>query len=393
KIAPVYSPAILRLADTYFKTGRLDKARVYYKRRLALLPGDPYALLGLARIALNKSEWTLAEDYLKRAIGSNPSFGDAHRLLASVYMHSSQISEAKKCLERADRCARFHPASDPWVNTLTDELCYGTEELLVLASKAVSELNIEKALNFFNRAMEVDPQNPKVQIALAKAYWMLGRTNLAQKFFKNTLQLDPRNDEAHFYLGLILRKEKDFVGAEKMFLKALKFQSSNANVYNNLGVVYLEEHKYKKAIHCFRQALNIYPEHLEALYNLGLAFWASGHKEAALKQYYQVLQVKPNWPKAANSLAWILATDKDKNIRNGKEAIKWALVACKGEGRQNPEYLDTLAAAYAEEGFFDKAVETAERCLRLAKSSRNADLAKEVSQRLRLYRSNKPFHK
>ena len=69
-IAPSYSPAILKLADSYFKMGQTDKADTYYERRLRLSPGDPYALLGLARIALDRSDWKAAEDHLEAAIQS-----------------------------------------------------------------------------------------------------------------------------------------------------------------------------------------------------------------------------------------------------------------------------------------------------------------------------------
>lgn len=56
-----------------------------------------------------------------------------------------------------------------------------------------------------------------------------------------------------------------------------------------------------------------------------------------------------------------------------------------------PEYLDTLAAAYAETGDFEKAVKTAEECLNLAQARGDSALSKDVLQRLQLYRSAKPF--
>jgi tetratricopeptide (TPR) repeat protein len=123
-----------------------------------------------------------------------------------------------------------------------------------------------------------------------------------------------------------------------------------------------------------------------------MSLWGLGKTEEGIGQYYHVLQLKPKWAKAANSLAWILATDRNADIRNGGEAVEWAMVACKGEGRKNPEYLDTLAAAYAEAGRFEQAVQTAQECLDLARLVGNTRLAQDVERRLQLYRTGKAFH-
>jgi HemY protein len=91
RLSSDYSPAVLKLADTYFKAGEMRKAKVHYERRLALTPGDPYALLGLARIALDEGQWDDAEDRLQKAISSDSQFGDAHRLMAQVHEQHGRI--------------------------------------------------------------------------------------------------------------------------------------------------------------------------------------------------------------------------------------------------------------------------------------------------------------
>ena len=391
ELAPDYSPAILKLADIHFKTGKTDKAKAYYKRRLDFLKNDPYALLGLARIALDASQWEIARAHLNKAIESNPKFGNAHRLLASVHEHYSKIDEMQQALDRAAQCTRFHPAPDPWIEALND-LCYDVEQLLVLGSKAVTELDIEKASMFFGRAKDLDQENPKAHLALGRLCFMVGQRKQARWFFEKAIDLDRKSDEAYFQLGIILRGEGKLKEAKQMFLRALDFHPDNPNVYNNLGVTLLEQRRFEEAVKHLRQALEIYPEHINARYNLGMALWGSGKIEEALTQYYQVLQLKPEWSTAANSLAWILATDKNESIRNGNEAVRWALVACQGEARKNPDYLDTLAAAYAEASHFKKALQISQECLNLARETRDISLVKEVERRIQLYKSGKTFH-
>ena len=53
--------------------------------------------------------------------------------------------------------------------------------------------------------------------------------------------------------------------------------------------------------------------------------------------------------------------------------------------------LDTLAAAYAEAGRFDAAVETAERARTLAKSAGHAEQAQKLEMRLALYRARRAY--
>ena len=390
-LAPNYSPAMLKLADGYFKTGHTEKAKAHYERRLKLSPGDPYALLGLGRIALEKSEWENARAYLERAIQANPGFGDAYRMLATVHEHSGRLEEMKLAIERAAHSPPFRPAPDPWIDALAD-LCYETEQLLVLGSKAITRGEMDDALNkFYRRAMELDPKNPKVYLAMGKAMLMIGQFKDAREFFQKTIQLDPKSDEAYFLWGVVLQIEKKLDEAEQMFLKALDLQPENTNVLNNLGVALLEQKRYEEAIKFLNQALDIDPEHISARYNLGMSFWGMGRTRDAIEQYRHVLRLKPEWATAASSLAWILATDKSKENRNGIEAVRWALVACAGERGNNPECLDTLAAAYAEAGDFEKAVKTAEESLNLAQARGDSALSKDVLQRLQLYRSAKPF--
>ncbi|MBW1772609.1 MAG: tetratricopeptide repeat protein [Deltaproteobacteria bacterium] len=389
-LAPAYSPAVLRMADIHFKNGDTNQARVFYEKRLKLQQGDPHALLGLARIAVKHSQWKIARTRLQEAVRLNPEFGNAHRLLAAVYEHDGNEEKMRDSLGRASKCTRFRPAADPWVEDLNAR-CYDVDQLLVLGSKAIAKLDIEKASRFFGRAKELDPENPQVHMALGRLYFMVGQREQARVFFEKAIDLDPKSDEAYFQLGVILRREGKLKEAKQMFLLALDFHPDNPNVHNNLGVTLLELRKFREAVEALNKALEIYPEHINARYNLGLALWSLGKTEPAVQEYRKILSVKPNWAIPANSLAWILATDRNKKLRNGIEAVQWALIACKNDGRKNPEYLDTLAAAYAEAGRFQEAVRTARKSLNLARSAGDVDLAEEVEKRLLLYKAEKPF--
>ena len=69
--------------------------------------------------------------------------------------------------------------------------------------------------------------------------------------------------------------------------------------------------------------------------------------------------------------------------------MRLAEQACELTQYEDPDKLDTLAAAYAEVGRFADAVATARRALRAADPK--SQLAGEVRERLALYEAQQPF--
>ena len=66
-----------------------------------------------------------------------------------------------------------------------------------------------------------------------------------------------------------------------------------------------------------------------------------------------------------NSLAWILATSENPTLRDGSNAVAFADKAVGAINRKNPAVIDTLAAAYAEAGQFEKAITTEQEAIAL----------------------------
>jgi tetratricopeptide (TPR) repeat protein len=93
-------------------------------------------------------------------------------------------------------------------------------------------------------------------------------------------------------------------------------------------------------------------------------------------------------PAALNGMAWQLATSPDPESRNGSNAVAFAEKAVALTHRNSANFIDTLAAAYAEAGLFDKAVAAQQEALGLA---RNGPANSEFAMRLTLYQSSLPY--
>jgi TPR repeat protein len=79
------------------------------------------------------------------------------------------------------------------------------------------------------------------------------------------------------------------------------------------------------------------------------------------------LAVQQNDANAMNNLAFLLATSKNSHVRDPQEAVSLATKAV--AAANNPDYLDTLAAAYFSNGQTDKAIEAEQKALALNPSN------------------------
>jgi len=111
--------------------------------------------------------------------------------------------------------------------------------------------------------------------------------------------------------------------------------------------------------------------------------------EKAIADYDEILTTNPDYAVAVNNKAWTLCTANVEKVRDGKKAVELATKACELTQWQNAGYIDTLAAAYAEAGDFEKAVKYQTQVME------DAELVKregtELKDRLELYKAKKKY--
>jgi len=90
------------------------------------------------------------------------------------------------------------------------------------------------------------------------------------------------------------------------------------------------------------------------------------------------------------NLAWALATSPTSSIRNGAAALQHAERVLRLSGESSPRIWRLVAAANAELGHFDAAIDAAEKALRLAESQ-NTALVQTLRSNIVLFRSGSPL--
>ena len=94
-----------------------------------------------------------------------------------------------------------------------------------------------------------------------------------------------------------------------------------------------------------------------------------------------------------NGRAWFLATFPVKEVRDGKQAVSDATLACEKTDWLNSYYIDTLAAAYAEQGDFDQAVKYASQAIEVIQSNEDdsSSTLGNYRKRLSLFKKKQPY--
>jgi len=211
----------------------------------------------------------------------------------------------------------------------------------------------------------------------------------AEYHFEEACRLFPALARHHLNLGLVLQHTGRRELAIEKFKDALEQNRDDPKALLNLGVALASVDRHAEAIPYLRRALALEGFQAEVMAQLAGALYVGGEMQEAIDLYRKSLAIRPDIA-TANELAMILATSPDSQWRNGAEAIRIASKTVELTERQHAASLDTLAAALAESGRFDEAVEVAREALGLLQDSAS-DSAVEIRRRLKFYESGKPY--
>jgi len=197
----------------------------------------------------------------------------------------------------------------------------------------------------------------------------------------------PRKADIALQRGVELQEAGRFNEAIKAYDEAIQLGSNYLLAYNNRGAAYAALKQYERAIPDFDRAIELNPKYAEAYCNRGAAFGALKQYERAIRDLDKAIELDPKYARAYNNLAWLLATAEERSIRNGRRAVELALKACELSECQDAYLLGTLAAAYARNGDFVKAIEWQDKLV----TSAQRTLDRDARARLQLYREGRPW--
>jgi tetratricopeptide (TPR) repeat protein len=216
----------------------------------------------------------------------------------------------------------------------------------------------EKALGLWKKVVAMDPENAKGQNGLGISLYVHGSREEAFEHLRQAIQINPAAVEGHYVLGKFL----------------------------------LEQSHADQALPEFQATVSIRQHFAAGEEGLASTYEALGNNPAALVHWRKAHAIEPARVSAILGAAWLLATAPEASLRNGGEALSLAESANNLAPAEDPEVLDTLAAAFAENGEYTSAIASETRALHLATARGDAKMASAVRNRLLLYNAKKPFH-
>jgi protein O-GlcNAc transferase len=147
----------------------------------------------------------------------------------------------------------------------------------------------ERALSFFSRSLESDPQQAVTHANVGAALLMLGRTREALMHCDRALTLQPGCAEAHYSRGCALAQLGRAAEAIAAFDAALAAMPRMLPALINRGNVLHGLARLEAALESFERALRLDPADPGALYNRGNVLKDLGRLEEALESYDRVL--------------------------------------------------------------------------------------------------------
>src|SRR6058998_2229041 len=170
--------------------------------------------------------------------------------------------------------------------------------------------------------------------------------------------------------------------------EAIRLQPNYADAYYNRGNVLFAEGRIDEAMADWEKTLQIQPNDADAHTCLGNALLRRGSVKEAVAHYEKAIALAPEDPHSRINIAWVLATAPDASIRDGIKAVEFAQQAMELSGGKDPQFLRTLAAAYAESGRFSEAITTARQAMMTAAVQGKAGLAHVLRKEIALYRGH-----
>jgi tetratricopeptide (TPR) repeat protein len=218
----------------------------------------------------------------------------------------------------------------------------------------------------------------------------------AETCYRTVIEKNPNNSDAHIEIGRALFEKGLLDEASAHFQQALELTPDDPlprkRAYHGLGIVRLKKGRVDEAIINLEKALEVDSNYAAAHASLGKALYQKGRLKEAIAHFEKSVQLLPRVASVHNNLAWMLAACSDPSLRNGPKAVGLAQRANKLSNGTNPLILRSLAAAYAENGQFSQAIETAQRALKFSSKEAQPDLTEAIQKELKIYLAGLPYH-
>lgn len=260
---------------------------------------------------LGKAHWLLGEyDAAKTAL-NNPKIdpqnrSEAQRILGRVLMESGDIDGARSAFDRA--LEKAPEDSMIWTDIARFRYVLGDQKAAIEAAEYAVELDANNiralefrgrmvrsqfgllaALPWFERALEINPDDISLLSEYAATLGDAGRSVDMLKITRDILDIDPQNGGAYYMQAVIAARAREYGLARRLLILAGELQNNKPAGLLLSAIVEFELENYNQSIILFRKLLQIQPNNARALKLLSSAQYRAGQFETAYETASQFI--------------------------------------------------------------------------------------------------------
>lgn len=203
----------------------------------------------------------------------------------------------------------------------------GGMEVWELCNKGLSYERLGRsieALEFFDRALEINPDDAETLCNKGVALDSQDRYEEALECYKRALKINPGLTEAWTNRGILMDRMERYEEALRCYDRALRVNRRYIDAWMNKGATLGSLNRTPEALECFEEALRISPEYAEGWLMKGAALLEMGRNAEALTCFERSLSINPDMPESWNGKGTSLAGlgRLDKALRSFERSLE-----------------------------------------------------------------------
>lgn len=180
----------------------------------------------------------------------------------------------------------------------------------------------ETAIQFFQRAVQCDPDFPYSYTLLGHELVMTEELEKALSCFRTAILKDSRHYNAWFGIGTIFSKQERYQLAEIHYKRALKINPKSSVIMVHIGAMQFLLQKTEQALQTLNAAIRLDPKNPLCKFQRGSLYFSMGKHQEALKELEELKQIVPR-----ESVVYYLIGKIHKKLGNVDSALmhfSWA---------------------------------------------------------------------
>jgi len=237
--------------------------------------------------------------------GPSDPVADEPGALEAAEARAEQIAEANDRVRQGD----FGAAAEILAALIDDR----TEDASLLAfygEVLVASADAKSAVPVLERALQADPERPRLHFQIATAYTSLGDLEKALAAFNREIDLneDPEiRYLAHFNRSLLLGRGQQWADAAASLEQALLLKPDQPDAYAELTTLYLEAGELSQATAALARGAEVGLRSARMYFNVGARLYNDRHYKDAEEAFRSALEIDGEMAEAERSLAATLS--------------------------------------------------------------------------------------